>query len=168
MLAFENGRNALRLRDVLEAEGIGCVICRSAAEVRRVVRTTRVHLVACGFKLADDACEALRADLPEECAMLMIAPQSRLDLCADEGICKLAAPVGRGELLDAVNALLIPRRRPERPERERELLERAKELLMTRDGLTEAQAHRWLQKRSMARGVRMIETAQSLLEGRGN
>ncbi|HKM61137.1 MAG TPA: ANTAR domain-containing protein [Acidisphaera sp.] len=47
--------------------------------------------------------------------------------------------------------------------RERALLDRAKQLLMRDRRLTEPQAHRWLQKRAMAGGQRMVDVAEALL-----
>ncbi|MCI8843702.1 MAG: ANTAR domain-containing protein [Oscillospiraceae bacterium] len=51
-----------------------------------------------------------------------------------------------------------------RTQEERTLVERAKELLMAQSGVTEAQAHRMLQKRSMDRGARLADTARKVLE----
>ena len=53
-----------------------------------------------------------------------------------------------------------PRRSPE----EEALLSRAKALLMDRRGMTEGQAHRFLQKKSMDSGARLAETARQLLK----
>ncbi len=53
-----------------------------------------------------------------------------------------------------------PRRCPE----EEALLSRAKAALMDRRGMTEEQAHRFLQKRSMDGGVKMTDTAKQVLE----
>ncbi len=44
------------------------------------------------------------------------------------------------------------------------LLTRAKALLMERRGMTEAEAHRYLQKQSMNNGVKMADTARRVLE----
>lgn len=54
--------------------------------------------------------------------------------------------------------------KPRRTAEEEALLNRAKERLMSARGLTEAQAHRWLQKQSMDNGVRMAETARRILD----
>lgn len=47
---------------------------------------------------------------------------------------------------------------------EEALLSRAKGLLMERRGMTEEQAHRFLQKRSMDGGVKMADTAKQVIE----
>ena len=51
-----------------------------------------------------------------------------------------------------------------RGQEEKELVARATALLMEQDGMTEAEAHRWLQKRSMDHGARLTDTARRVLE----
>ena len=113
VVAFERQSNCDRLREALESTGeFSCLTCRSlatvrftAAQVKRTVAKLRLDLVVCGFKLTDESCETLYFDLPQRCAMLMVAPQAQLELCAAPGIFKLPAPVGRGSLLASVRML---------------------------------------------------------------
>lgn len=51
----------------------------------------------------------------------------------------------------------------ERSREEQELIKQAKELLMDRNHMTEADAHRYLQKCSMDSGTNMVETAQMIM-----
>ena len=169
VVAFERQSNRDRLREALESTGeFACLTCRSAAQVKRTVAKLRLDLVVCGFKLTDESCETLYFDLPQRCAMLMVAPQARLELCAAPGIFKLPAPVGRAELLASVRMLAQLAQTDQAPSRrsreEKELVARAKALLMEQDGMTEAEAHRWLQKRSMDHGARLADTARQVLE----
>lgn len=165
VVAFERQSNCDRVRAALERGGeFACLTCRSAAQVKRTVAKLRLDLVVCGFKLADESCEALYCDLPQRCAMLMVAPQAQLDLCAAPDIFKLPAPVRQGELLASVRLLAQAREAPARQtEEERALVGRAKALLME-GGMTEGQAHRFLQKQSMNHGARLADTARRLLE----
>lgn len=55
---------------------------------------------------------------------------------------------------------LRPRRSPE----EMEVIQQAKALLMDRNGMTEEQAHRFLQKSSMDNGTKLLQTAQTVLD----
>lgn len=169
VVAFERQSNRDRLREALESTGeFACLTCRSAAQVKRTVAKLRLDLVVCGFKLADESCEALYFDLPQRCSLLMVAPQARLELCAAPGIFKLPAPVGRAELLASVRMLAQLAQTDQAPARrsreEKELVARAKALLMEQDGMTETEAHRWLQKRSMDHGARLADTARQVLE----
>jgi AmiR/NasT family two-component response regulator len=51
----------------------------------------------------------------------------------------------------------------ERSEEEINLISEAKALLMERNNLTEEEAHRYMQKRSMDNGTGLTETAQMIL-----
>lgn len=172
ILAFEGERTAARVRDILESSGVaGCLICHSAAEVKRIVSKQHVPVVICGYKLRDETAEALCEDLPFTCSTLVLAVQNLLDMIENENIFKLAAPVSRNDLLSSVRMLLQMGRRMERfvrpkhSEEEKALLERAKALLMEQNGMTEEQAHRFLQKKSMNSGAKLLQTAQMVLDG---
>lgn len=169
IVAFERQSNCDRLREILEGTGeFSCLVCRSAAQVKRAVHKLRLDIVVCGFKLADQSCESMYHDLPQRCSVLMVAPQAQLELCAAPGIFKLPAPVGRKSLLASVRMLAQLAQTDQAPARrsqeEKELVARAKALLMEQDGMTEAEAHRWLQKRSMDHGARLADTARQVLE----
>ena len=60
--------------------------------------------------------------------------------------------------------IIEPENKPRRTAEEEALLSRAKEKLMAEKGLSEAQAHRFLQKQSMDHGTRLADTARRLLE----
>ena len=170
IVAFERQANCDRLREIIETGGeFSCVPCRTADQVRRTVRKLRLDLVVCGFKLGEESCESLFYDLPQRCTMLMVAPQAQLELCEAEGIFKLQAPVRRSELLASVRLLaqLHHSGRDEAPaqrsQEEQELVDQAKAVLMDRHGMTEEQAHRFLQKQSMDNGARLADTAKLVL-----
>lgn len=171
IVAFESGGSSARVREVLESEGeFSCLVCRSAAEVKRVVRKQHSCIIVCGFKLADETCEDLFYDLRPDCFMLMIGPRARLELSETEGIFKLQSPIRRGELLASVRMLVqfqryIPREKgpARRGEEEQRLIARAKAVLMDRHGMTEEQAHRFLQKQSMDNGAKLADTARLVL-----
>ena len=61
---------------------------------------------------------------------------------------------------EEAGALLPPRRSRE----EREVVERAKERLMARNGMTEEEAHRALRRRSMDRRIPLADAARMLLD----
>lgn len=108
------------------------------------------------------------------CSLLMVGPAHQLALCSDPDIFKLPTPIRREEALSTVSLLLQFGHRMERYTRhrrsplEQDLIARAKALLMERDGLTEEQAHRTLQKRSMDQGLTLVQTARrTLAQGGG-
>ena len=171
IVAFEGDTSGAKVKEILESAGeFSCLVCRSAAEVKRAVHKQQHSLVVCGFKLADETCEDLFHDLPAGCFMLMVAPQAKLEMSESEGIFKLQSPIRRGELLASVRMLAqfqryIPREKgpAKRSEEERRLIAQAKAVLMDRHGMTEEQAHRFLQKQSMDNGAKLTDTARLVL-----
>lgn len=174
IVAFERGDNSAKIKEILESGGeFSCLVCRGAAEVKRLAHKQHRSLIVCGFKLADETCEELFHDLPAGCFMLMVGSQTRLELSETEGIFKLQSPIRRGELLASVRMLAqfqryIPRGKglAKRGEEEQKLIAQAKAVLMDRHGMTEDQAHRFLQKQSMDNGAKLTDTARLVLSDR--
>ena len=174
ILALESEKSCRRAKEILESSGTAsCLICTSADQVRRTVHKFRITVVVCGHKLGDQSAELLAEDLPLTCSMLVLASQGRLDLIQNDDIFRLPTPVSRQDLASTVRMLLrmghrlerfIPLRRS--PE-EQTVIQQAKHLLMDRHGMTEEQAHRFLQKRSMDNGAKLVQTAQLILDSTG-
>ena len=171
IVAFEGNTNSAKVKEILESGGeFSCLVCRSAADVKRAAHKHHPCIIVCGFKLADETCENLFHDLPGGCFMLMVGSQAKLELSEAEGIFKLQSPIQRGELLASVRMLVqfqryIPKEKgpARRGEEERRLIAQAKAVLMDRHGMTEEQAHRFLQKQSMDNGAKMTDTARLVL-----
>lgn len=171
ILALTREAHNRRVKEVLEGAGAAsCLICTSADQVRRAAAKYHIDVVVCGYKLGDQPVELLAGDLPPTCSLLVLAPQDRLELLNGEGLFPLSTPVSRRDLVAAVQMLLGMTHSPEghavpqRSSQEQALILQAKQLLMDRHGMTEPQAHRFLQKASMDRGARLAQTAQLVLE----
>ena len=170
IVAFEGEKTCHRIREILENAGAAsCLLCHSAAEVKRLVHKQHISTVISGFKFPDDSAEGLFEDLPPSCAMLLLAVQSQLDLCGNEDIFKLASPVSKGDLIASVRMLIQMSHRLERFVRtsrstaDQREIEKAKRALMERFGITEEDAHRQIQRRSMDSGRRLAQTARQVL-----
>ena len=172
IVAFESEKACERICDILESGGVAaCYRAHSGGEVKRLVDKQHIGTVVCGYKLRDETAEDLFYDLPAASTMLVIARQNMLDLLSDD-IFSLPAPVTRGDLCASVSMVLQMGRRlervlrPKRNEEETQVVEKAKRHLMEREGLTEEEAHRYIQKKSMDSGARMVQTAILVLEDR--
>lgn len=171
IVAFESEKTCRRIRDILESSGAAsCLTCRSGDQIRRYVNKQHITVVICGYKLADETAEDILHDLPQVCSMLLLASQDRLDMVRSDGLFSLPTPVSRSELTASVRMLLQLGYRRERSagsgrdQEERELIRMAKQVLMERLSLTEEQAHRFLQKKSMDAGMKLSQTAKMVLE----
>ena len=116
--------------------------------------------------------QELHEYLPAGFQMLLVASPA---VCKERDISDLmclAMPLKVHELvhtLEMISCSFSRKRREERgkpgkrSEQDEKLLSRAKGLLMERNNMTEEEAHRYIQKRSMDNGTGLVETAQMIL-----
>ena len=161
-------RKTLRL---LASEGIEAAAVRaSGTEVIRMVRQMGSAVVICGFRLRDMTADALAADLRGAAAVMAVAKASHLELCSGENLFKLPVPASRSEFFATLGLMLdfesAHLRHPasQRREEDQRLIRQAKELLMEVNRMTEEEAHRFLQRRSMDRSVPMAEAARWVID----
>ena len=170
IVAFENPAMGERFGDVLESTGTAkCLTCRSGDQVRRLLNKQQVYCVICSPHLSDGPAEWLYEDLPPSCSLLLVGPQHVLDACTGRDLFKLPTPNRKEEAVTTARLLIqFGRRmerfvRPRRSSAEQEIVDRAKRLLMERKGLTEDEAHRAIQRRSMDGGLRMTQAARQVI-----
>ena len=128
-------------------------------------------VVICSPRLLDISADALCERLGEEAYFLVVGHPAVLAQMDSEEIFKLMLPVKSSELIGSVRILsqLDERRMDEalRPKKktvnDRAIVNEAKEYLTEERGMTEAEAHRFLQKRSMDLRVPVTEVARTIL-----
>lgn len=171
VVAFANAEAQERIVRMLESGGRApAASCFTGAEVIRTVRKLGTAAVICGFKLRDMTASDLAADLRGLAAVLVISAPVHLDFCEGENLFKLATPATRSSFFSSLDLLCQLEERSLRPPvirrkaDEQKLIDHAKELLIDLGHMTENEAHRFLQKRSMGTGLRMAETAQLVID----
>lgn len=171
VVAFANTEAQHRIVHLLEPNGYGIAcVCTTGAEVIRTVRKLGTASVVCGFKLRDMTATELAASLRGAAALLVVSSPVHLDLCEGENLFKLVTPSPKSDFFASMEMLLELEEKQLRPPvmqriaDEKRSIERAKTLLMEINRMTESEAHRFLQKRSMDTGMRMVETAQFIID----
>lgn len=171
IVAFESENSRLRVKDMLEREGIIPSVCLSSgADVLRAALRMSGSVIVCGFKFGDMSAVELAASLPAHCALLVVAPAVQLDFHDSGNVFKIAAPVSRSDLAASVRMLMQADHRtdkkplPNRTEDDNETIARAKRLLMERNNMLEEEAHRFMQKKSMDSGSRLVVVARQILD----
>lgn len=170
IVAFANTEAQRRISKILESGGCRpAACCFSGAEVIRAVRKLGTASLVCGFKLRDMTASDLAASLRATAAVLVVTSPVYLDMCRGENLFKLAAPVSRADFFSSLGMIRQLEEETLRPpvlrrrESDQKVIDRAKELLISVNRMTESEAHRFLQKRSMDTGLRMAETAQIII-----
>lgn len=173
VVAFSKRENAVNIRNILMRSGIEVsAVCLTGAKVLQHAEMWSQGIIICGSRMQDMPYTELKELLPDGFDMLLIASSNRWINALPEGIVGLPSPL---KVYDLVNTLEMmcqaqeSRRRKRREAAkgrsagERQIIEQAKALLMERNGMSEEEAHRYLQKTSMEGGRNMTETAQMVL-----
>ena len=173
IVVFPNRDNATNIRNLLVRGGMDVTgVCTTGAQAMHYADTVDEGIVICGYKLKDMMYTELREYLPDNFEMLLIASQEKWSNGLIEGVVGLSMPIKVYDLINTMEMMLrsIYRRRKKRklqqknrnPEQQA-LINKAKELLMARNNMSEEEAHRYLQKSSMDSGTNMVETAEMVL-----
>ncbi len=159
---------------ILQRNGVEVrVVCSSGQEAIRAAKRMDGGVVICTPRLGDMTADELAATLGETTFFLCLGKPTDLDYCENEDLFKVALPVKAGELIGGVNILLqlderaVEKRIPHRSEVDKKVIKDAKELLMYQQDMTEDQAYRFIQRRSMETSTPMTEVAQMILAAMG-
>lgn len=164
VVAFSRPETAQRFAGALEAEGLSVLrVCTAGAQALRALEPCEDAVLVCGARLPDRTADELARDLDGRAAVLVAARPEWLALCEEPSLHQLALPASGTQLAAAVRAAVRPERPASRTADEGRLIGEAKRALMAR-GMTEAEAHRFLQRESMRLGVRMAVCARMALD----
>lgn len=174
IIVFPKLENAKHIRSLLMRSGIEVTaLCTTGAQALQAIEECEDGIIVCGYRFPDMLCGELRRYLPTTFEMVVIASSARyMDIKTDD-IVYLSMPVKVYDLLETMNMLIDSLRRKrkkrrakprQRSEEEILLINKAKELLERKKGMTEEEAHRYLQKTSMDNGTNLVETAQMVLQ----
>ena len=137
--------------------------CASAGELRRTLTECEDGIVIFSGMQPDD----VTADFGDSFQFLLIGRPETLSACESPQVFKLGYPCSGSAVIGAVEMLaqLHYMRLPHRSGEDRQIVEQAKRLLMTRYEIDEPEAHRRMQQYAMRHGVKMTDYAQLLLQG---
>ena len=169
IIAFPKLDDAKNLKKLLLRNGYDVsLVCDNGAQV--------VGAVICGYRFSDMHFSEILDYLPKGFQMLLMASPAKLEDSDISEIVSLPMPLKVQDLLDTLNMMMVQYRRwkkkqknkPKvRSEGEKRIIQKAKELLMERNQMTEEEAHRYIQKISMDSAINLVETAEMILELNG-
>ncbi len=173
IVVMPKSQDADSVRRILMKNGYANVFaCSSGAKAVSLMHEFDDGIVISGYRMIDMMYSDVRADMPPGFQMLLLASKDALSAKQEQGIVCLSMPLKVHELLDTLQMMTrgILRRRKKaggrakgRSEEEQQIIREAKALLMTRNHMTEEEAHRYIQKCSMDSGTNLVETAQMVL-----
>ncbi len=140
--------------------------CSSGSELRRALSESEDCVVVMIGFTPDCKPDELMWDYKDSIQILLIARQAVLENVESPEIFRLAFPasgqavIGAIEMLTQLHRMRLPRRTGE----SKDMVERAKAVLMKQKGLSEPEAHRAMQQYAMNHGMKMAEFAARILE----
>ncbi len=173
IVAFSKPEDAKSIKNILMRNGFEVIaVCTSGAQVLSQLEDLNSGVVVCGYRLTDMLYSELRECMHEEFGMLMMASPNKWSSDAPRDVVCLPMPLKVHDLVGSLEMIVQAQSRrrkklrqqpKQRNEKEREVIDQAKALLMERNGMTEEEAHRYIQKCSMDSGNNMYETAQMVI-----
>ena len=161
VLAFSKDETANKIKMMLDGSGYDVyTVCHSKAELLRTVADM-------GYKLPDGTVDDVYDDLMEGQKLMSIVKAERQSSIYNQDIFVVTLPLNRQLLINSVETFvgIIERRkhRAKRTPEEEKIIRDAKAYLMEIHRMSEEQAHRFIQKRSMDTGAKFIDTARMIL-----
>lgn len=173
IVAFPKIENAKSIKNILVRSGFSVdAIATNGSQVLQYANGLDGGILICSARFPDMMYTELHEYLPSTFQMLLMASADVMDDRSIPNLMCLSMPLKVNELIQTVDTMSYTlsrmrkkkRMQPkERSDEEKKILQDAKELLMARNGMTEEEAHRYIQKRSMDNGTRLTETAQMIL-----
>lgn len=170
IVANSNKDSARRIGTVLKTGGVLVYgLCTTGAQLLEMTGCHyRGGVALCSMDLQDMPAWELPQMAPNYDFLFIVKPHQAEMAVGLDSAC-LMTPLSKPDLIASVHMLLnlaepgisVRKNAAEDP---KELAQRAKQLLMERNLFTEAQAHRFLQKKSMDTGKRLAEVAAVVLE----
>ncbi len=185
IIGFSDREKGKLIKDIVTSGGYYNVdICISGDEILRSTSHKAGGIVICGYKVGSQLYREIYEMLNGDFGMLVLLSRNQAELVDDEDIFTLVLPVSKADVIKTVGVILsLGRKNPyngtglkntanegenksNRSDDEKITIERAKLYLMNKYKLSEDAAHRFLQKSSMNKGLKMIDTARIILRDR--
>lgn len=173
VIAFPKKETAQNVKKILSQSGYSVqAVCTTGAQALASVNNLENGILICGSRFVDMMYMEIHDYLPPEFQMLLIASPASVQEREVENLVCLVLPMKVHELLQTIEMMEgeIHRRRKrmrkvprQRSEEERQIIDKAKALLMERNKFSEEEAHRYIQKRSMENGTGLVEVSQMIL-----
>ena len=154
---------ALQLRSMLESEGFHVsYVCARGSSVLGIAQGLNEGVIVCASILSDMNAGILAENLPVGFDVVALSRNGVESYMGN--LISLPLPVDRAEFINTI-AILVSSRSgfTRRQGNDNEIISDAKTIIMNRQGITETQAHKYLQKKSMSSGKKLVELAKEII-----
>lgn len=173
LIAMPKAEDAGRIATSIKNQGMlhDISICSTGSEVLRIANERDYGVIICTKSQRDMRYTELAEMMPKYFGMIVLTSDMSLEITTDSMV-KLIMPFKAGDLFNTIEmitqgfyrSLRKKKKAPlQRTPEEQKLIDSAKALLMDRNGMSEPEAFRYIQKSSMDSGRSLVESAQMVL-----
>lgn len=173
IVAFPKMEIAQNIRRVLAQSGYQVVAtCTTGAAILSHIEELESGIIVCGNRFVDMMYTEIYEYLPENFQMLLIASASVVMEREVSNLVCVSMPLKIHELLETIEMMdcsitRYKKRRRNRPKvrsaEDTQIIEKAKSILINRNGFSEDEAHKYIQKKSMDNGTGLVEVSQMII-----
>ena len=171
IVVFPKLEDAKNLRNLLVRNGCNvAAVCTTGAQALHYADGLVNGVLISAYKLPDMMYSEIKEYMPKGFEMILLVNRNHLQECTE--VVTVSMPFAIRDLLNtlemAMQAVVRRKRKlrqkpAERNEEDRKLINKAKEVLMERNHMSEDEAHKYLQKCSMDSGSNLVEAAHMVL-----
>lgn len=169
-IAFRSGKAGNKVAAMLKTGGIHYnAVCTTSSELLTKINMFEDGVIVCGNRFKDTVLIDVLDFIPDNFHILAIGTMDTLDDLPNDRVFKLTVPLNRTDLIYSVSMLMnLDNHRALihnqfRTEDEEMIIQQAKGILIHKYHMTEEQAHRYMQTKSMNTGEKMINIARLIL-----
>lgn len=163
IVAFPKMEDANKIKSLLIRSGFKVQgVCTNGAMAIQMAEQIERGILICGCKFADMTCRDVKAALPFDVSMLVLASKRVWDLYGGDNIIFQEMPLKVHELVNTLEMMIRVsekyRKKPKnskpkpRNDEEKELILKSKNHAYGKNNLSEEEAYRYIQKNSMDSG----------------
>lgn len=168
-IAFDNRKIAVSIAKILIANGNNVVaIAKSSTELMNSLNYYPAGIIITGCVFDGIRNEYMMYDIPESFNLVVVGNKLQIDNFPDGRAFKLSMPLQKNDLICSVEMLMTmdTQYKPavHKNLNDEKVIMRAKNLLIDMYSMSESQAYRYMQKKSMDTGRKLVDIARIILE----
>lgn len=164
IVVYPDKKTAMLLRTLIEKSGCHVShICANGRTALEIAQEKESGVIVCPFFMRDMSSAELAEALPADFDVVALSKNGREQYMGN--MLTVAMPVNAAEFVQTVTILASSSSGfTKRSGSENDYIMKAKQALITVKGMSEMQAHKYLQKLSMNSGKKLLQTAMDILD----
>lgn len=168
-IAFDNRKIAVSIAKILITNGNNvAAISKSSVELMNSLHYYPSGIIITGCIFDGFRTERMIENVSEEFNFIVVGNKMQIDDLPDERVFKLSTPLQKNDLICSVDLLMTMDTEYKSTTRKNvqddKIIQRAKSVLIDMYSMSEDQAHRYMQKKSMDTGRKMVDIARIILD----